>query len=59
MNIIINCYNCRKEFFAVITSLKFICRCPHCFKLNRVRTIVDGKAKGEDHKDAKLATETY
>jgi hypothetical protein len=59
MNIVITCYNCKKEFFAVITSLQFIRRCPNCFKSNRVRTIIDGKACGEDDMAAKLAIESY
>ncbi|WP_321418226.1 hypothetical protein [uncultured Methanomethylovorans sp.] len=59
MNIVITCYSCRKEFFAVITSLQFIRRCPNCFKPNRVRTIMDGKAFGEDEYAPLLAAESY
>ncbi|WP_370572669.1 hypothetical protein [Methanomethylovorans sp.] len=59
MNIIVTCYNCKKEFFAAIQSHQLVRRCPNCFRSNRVRTIVDGKAQGEDHEAAKLAIEPY
>ncbi len=32
---------------------------PFCFKLNRVKTIIDGKAQGEYHKVSKPAIEPY
>ncbi|OPY20241.1 MAG: hypothetical protein A4E24_01165 [Methanomethylovorans sp. PtaU1.Bin093] len=57
MNIVVTCYNCQKEFHAVITSIQFIRRCPNCFKLNRIRTIIDGKAFGEDEYASLLAAE--
>lgn len=57
MNIVVTCYNCQKEFHAVITSIQYIRRCPNCFKLNRVRTIIDGKALGEDEYAPLLAAE--
>jgi len=59
MNVIVTCYNCHREFFAVITSLQFIRRCPNCFKPNRVRTIIDGKAYGEDYIGTQLGIESY
>ncbi|OPY20582.1 MAG: hypothetical protein A4E24_01081 [Methanomethylovorans sp. PtaU1.Bin093] len=55
MNIIVTCYNCKKEFFAIISSIQFIRRCPNCFKPNRVRTIIDGKAYGQEYMSAQLA----
>ncbi|OPY22093.1 MAG: hypothetical protein A4E24_00135 [Methanomethylovorans sp. PtaU1.Bin093] len=59
MNIIVTCYNCRKEFFAAITNNQFVRRCANCFKPNRVRTIIDGKARGEDEVASKLEIEPY
>jgi len=59
MNIVVTCYNCQKEFFAVVTSLQFIRRCPNCFKMNRVRTIINGKAYGEDELASLLAVDSY
>jgi phage FluMu protein Com len=59
MNIVVTCYNCQKEFYAVITSTQYVRRCPHCFKLNKVRTIKDGKAYGEDDIVTQLAIESY
>jgi hypothetical protein len=47
MNIIITCYNCKHDFFATIGINQHVKRCPNCFKSNRVRTIIDGKALGE------------
>ncbi|MFA0822920.1 MAG: hypothetical protein ACC612_08510 [Methanomethylovorans sp.] len=59
MNIVVTCYNCQKEFFAVATSLQFIRRCPNCFKMNRVRTIINGKAYGEDELASLLSVDSY
>lgn len=47
MNIIVTCYNCKHDFFATIGINQHVKRCPNCFKSNRVRTIIDGKALGE------------
>ncbi len=56
MSIVVTCYNCRKEFFAIIKSPKIVTRCPHCFKPNRIRTIVGGKAQGEYYEVTKSNT---
>ncbi|MFA0823602.1 MAG: hypothetical protein ACC612_12050 [Methanomethylovorans sp.] len=59
MNIVVTCYNCRKEFFAAISNNQFVRRCANCFKPNRIRTIIDGKAHGEDDLAVKLGMESY
>lgn len=53
MSIVVKCYHCRNEFFVILKNHEIVRRCPICFKPNRIKTIIGGKAQGEYFKDTK------
>lgn len=53
MSTVVKCYHCRNEFFVILKNHEIVRRCPICFKPNRIKTIVGGKAQGEYFEDPK------
>lgn len=53
MSTVLKWYHCRNEFFLILKNYEIVRRCPVCFKSNRIRTIVGGKAQCEYFEDAK------